>query len=149
MNHRVTPISALLAGMDQHRLLTPWDTHKRPATCQEIDCNEYLNGWTVVVDVTTEIGKSRQYTIEHEAGRRYTKSSLEEGKVVYDFEPGQACFLQSRHTILIGRSPDHRILKAGVSNSSAHPKGRLVGHTEWMDDYGETAFQFNLKRERG
>ncbi len=128
---------------DIHSLHTPAASHRRPATCEEVECPDWQHGWMLTVDTRTPLGqRQRDYIVSlaspsHKSHRRFTQLSIEEGKITFTFEAGQACFRQDKHRATLERAPFHRI------------NTKPVGNTEWMDSYQENAFQYNLKRSRG
>ena len=48
----------------------PLPTHWRKATCQEVDCEQYLLGWQTIVDITTDLGKKQYNYIVNSSGRK-------------------------------------------------------------------------------
>lgn len=66
----------------------------RPATCQEVDCEYYLNGWVTVVDADkAELVRSLR-------GRySFTERPLEGGLFEFTFPPGQQCFEATLHRL--------------------------------------------------
>ena len=46
-------------------VIYPHASHYRPATCAEVDCSHYLNGWQTVVDESTNLGQARAYSAWH------------------------------------------------------------------------------------
>lgn len=85
---------------------SPLSTHYRRATCEEIDCPDYLHGWYLKIEGTPE---DLLYTARN-SGRKYTIGEVlielkdDEDNVVsteifkaFIFEAGQACFRASTH----------------------------------------------------
>lgn len=112
------------------RVAQPLSTHYRRATCAEIDCKAYREGWTFKLD---QIDAQMMHVIK-QSGKRYRRQEL--GNDVYlVFEPGQACFAARSHTIPLQRPPfffrgkgDHRLFRVR--------KGETIsfGHADdWRD----------------
>jgi hypothetical protein len=40
--------------------LAPLATHFRAATCEDVDCGNYLHGWKTVVNESTELGAAHR-----------------------------------------------------------------------------------------
>ena len=82
------------------RARRPLRTHWRPATCEEMDCPHYLNGWRTILPVDDP----RADYIRHRSGRSF-KEKRNGDMVEFTFSAGQTCFSAADHKRLIGR-PD-------------------------------------------
>lgn len=67
---------------------SPLKTHYRPATCQEVNCQAYANGWSFDVAV---LSKAAYYKVTH-AGKHYRKVTLSPTQQYLVFSPEQPCF---------------------------------------------------------
>lgn len=74
----------------------PVSTHTVPATCEEVECDQYARGWRMKVDLGTELGQKQAYYIKHHSGRAYTVVDQQDGLVTLDFRPNQPCFQEHR-----------------------------------------------------
>lgn len=75
---------------------------RRQATCAEVDCGAYLNGWsTTVMRGSDDEALLRQACAGAVDGqRRHAVELPEEGGFVrFVFEAGQPCFAAARHTV--------------------------------------------------
>ena len=115
---------------DHHRAVSPLDTHWRPATCKEVDCPDYLHGWSTIVP---DPSPQSEY-IRHRSGRRYLESS-KQGIVTFKFFHGQRCFDQ--HKLKLERDP---IL---VKNR------QLMEGTQWMDNLSEGLYRREQTLRKG
>lgn len=79
----------------------PLSTHWRKATCEEVDCPQYMLGWDTVVDVGTELGQRQYDYITHDRSRSYTMTKEGLTLVRFHYGPGNQPFA--------GPSHDHRI----------------------------------------
>jgi hypothetical protein len=58
-----------------YAVVSPLSTHFRPATCAEVDCPHYVNGWRVRIETLTPDllraarNSGRKYTEQHRGGR--------------------------------------------------------------------------------
>ena len=109
----------------------PLGTHFRPASCEEMDCPAYLQGWTTRVDLSTDLGQAQARYIRKDSGRTFTE--VEPG--VFRFEPGQACFRASDHRtrndrpeMYLIRNGDHR-----VPDRVADPQ--VLSPDSWVDAF--------------
>ena len=88
-----------------YRILNPTETHYRPATCEEVGCQHYLEGWQSLIDEATELGQRQAAFIRGDRTRRHTEARNEAGITVFTFEAGQSCFRAGEHRTNVGRAP--------------------------------------------
>jgi hypothetical protein len=109
----------------------PLATHFRPASCVEVDCQAYANGWISTIDVSTELGQKQANYIRLSSGRHYAAS--ENGTAVtFHFASGQACF--TTHHIPLGR-PQLFVVRGG--DFRGNPRGEVFQRRpdDWVDDF--------------
>jgi hypothetical protein len=128
------------------QILAPRQTHTRVATCAEVECEQYANGWTTRIDGRTDLGaRQAKYIVEH-SGRHFTASTA--GTLVtFTFPAGQRCFRE--HRVSLERVATFRRLPG---DWRGNPGGRIVTHanaTDWRDDMGERLEHIRDERERG
>ena len=70
------------------RMSAPIKTHRRPATCAEIQCKYHVEGWATIVAVNSP----RALWIKHHSERRFIERVEAGGMVTFIFYPGQECF---------------------------------------------------------
>jgi len=88
-----------------YKILNPASTHFRPATCEEVDCAGYLNGWKSVIDESTDLGRTQAEYIRRRSGRMFTEDRTVAGLTEFTFPAGQSCFRSGEHKTNIGRAP--------------------------------------------
>lgn len=118
----------------------PPTTHRRKASCKEVECAQYLAGWETKVDVSTDLGLRQYQYIRHQSGRKIQKMipSADGGNITtFVFCPNQECFRE--HTISLEREPilsiqngiDRRTVEAGLwhneMNDAIHKRQQDVG----------------------
>lgn len=81
------------------QIVAPKDTHTVPASCEDVECDQYARGWMMKLDVTTELGQRQAYYIKNHSGRAYKVTSLVDGLATYEFRSGQRCFQEHRKAI--------------------------------------------------
>ena len=128
-----------------YTILSPVATHFEDATCAEVDCRGYVNGWQTYTDETTDLGQQHAHYIRHMSGRGYTEERNENGVTVFTFGAGQECF--GVHTQKTDR-PQHFLTRPGDS--------RRYGQTyvydrpdQWVDDFAVHQNQINQRTKRG
>lgn len=115
-----------------YRILSPVATHRVLATCEEVECANYANGWRVPLSVMTE----RHFADLKAGGWHYAIVRLGDDLGYVEFEAGQKCFTE--HTKPLEREP------LWFRNNYRHS-----GVDAWHDDFATN--QDRLKRliERG
>ncbi len=89
---------------------TPKETHFRKATCAEINCDAWREGWTLRVQDLDE----RLWATIKASKKRYRRMDLTATEGYLIFEPGQACFHSFKHVTRIDK-----------------PEIYLVGRGDW------------------
>lgn len=112
-------------------------SHRRRATCAEVDCLAYLNGWSFHLETLAALDTQLVYTALH-SGKRFRKVSLGPGQTYLEFEAGQECFegTAGRHEVqvrselyVVGRG-DHRTFNARTAYRHTRPE-------LWVEDMAE------------
>ncbi|MFD5564529.1 hypothetical protein [Kitasatospora griseola] len=119
-----------------YRILSPVQTHFRPATCVEAGCAAYLNGWVSTIDETTVLGQQQAHYIRKQSGRGFTEERLPTGLTRFVFEAGQRCFSGDHHVRL--DRPELYVVQGG--DWRGNPTGEKRQHTsarDWIEDFGE------------
>lgn len=130
-----------------YRIVSPQATHFRPATCAEVDCEAYLNGWRSTIDEATVLGGQQAHYIRKQSGRGFTEERLESGLTQFDFSAGQRCFTQ--HQARLDR-PEHYLVRGG--DWRGNPTGETRTHSsaaDWVEDFGEHQQRLLDQHERG
>lgn len=104
-------------------LRAPVQTHFRPATCAEIGCSAYLNGWKTILPVGSDL-----IGVLKNSGRKYVQVPSEEGGLAeFHFEPGQPCFKADTHVISLEREPIYLVRRGGQTQQHRYA-------SDWVDD---------------
>lgn len=131
-----------------YQILAPVQTHYRPASCQEVDCEHWRNGWVTRIDVSTDLGARQANYIRLQSGRHFTVTqAADASKVTFRFPGGQRCF--TAHRVPLER-PAHFLRLGG--DWRGNPTGERVKHSSaeaWRDDMGEHLEKIRDQRERG
>lgn len=106
----------------------------RSATCEEVQCPQFLGGWMTVIEKMIDPDGQLEYTVRH-SGRPF-KECREPGKITFVFEPGTPCFKASIHKVPIEREPLY-VVKDGDWRGNPR-RTRPKQHTQpehWVEDF--------------
>lgn len=127
------------------QILSPLSTHHRKATCVEVDCPHYLNGWRVRVEgLPPEMLHSAKTS-----GRKFTELHVTADENWLVFEAGQQCFRAAQHYKLLDRQ---EIFIARDGDHRGNPTGNVRKHTrpeDWIDEMGENNERVRDRLQRG
>ncbi len=143
-NRQHRPVAA---GVGQHatRTWTPyghpgaWQTfgirpYWRKATCAEVDCSHWRQGWVTAVDETTDLGRRQaDYFRSGASGRSYTEARTDAGWTAFEFHSGQQCFGFGQHQVPWDR-PELYVVQAGDWRAAAGPARVYDRGDQWADD---------------
>ena len=130
--NRITP-EGRVQDYRTFQILAPQSTHRRPATCAEVDCPAYLNGWRVRVE---GLPPEMLHTAKT-SGRKYTEVHVAEGETWLHFEAGQSCFKTAQHSLPLDRQ---EIFIARDGDWRGNPTGNVRKHTKpefWLEEMNE------------
>lgn len=123
-----------------YRADAPISTHRRPASCAEVDCEAYRLGWVTTVDPATDLGQRQGAYIASDRSRHAVPRQTPAGLVDFVYAPGQPCFAE--HTVPVDRVPLLRVVEGG----------QVTSHTnvyDWLDDMHNHIDRVETERERG
>ena len=139
-----------------YAMVSPLATHFRPATCAEVDCPHYLNGWGVRIHQLPAEDQAavRQATYETQ-GRRYRyayeEREMTAGETWLLFKPGQPCFKAREHRARVDDRPPLYIVRDGDHRGNPRgTKARLHQRPEnWVEDFAEHQQKLADEIEKG
>lgn len=124
---------------------SPISTHFRLATCEEVECNAYTNGWTYR---KADLDESLLHIVTH-AGKSFREATLNAtGDVFLVFEPGQECFQASTHRMTLDR-PEFYFAGRGDWRSFSHRKAQQFNVDDWVDSFANHLDKINREIEKG
>lgn len=126
-------------------VVAPLSTHFRPATCAEVECDKYLNGWRVRTDTLDE---QMIHTATH-AGRKFQWLHVSEMENWLVYEAGQACFQASTHRTRVDK-PELFIVRDG--DWRGNPRGtepEKHNADTWVDSFAHHQDKLSQAHQAG
>jgi hypothetical protein len=122
------------AAYKTYGIKAPLATHWRRASCAEVGCPAYLNGWVTIVPVQSP---QAQYIRAGRSGRHYSEATgSEQGMTEFRFQPGQPCFRASEHRVPLEREPIYTVRPGDWRGSAPGASRRHQRAADWVDDFG-------------
>ena len=120
----------------------PLRTHWRAASCSEYECDDFVHGFVLTVDIGTELGQRQAYYVRHDRSRRMHEQRLSDRIIKFVYGPGNDCFRFGEHKIPVGRPP---FLLVAEGDWRGNPRGTPVRHhrnwENWVDDFASHQLQ--------
>lgn len=130
------------------RINAPKETHTVPATCEEVECEMYANGWRMQLDLTTDMGQRQAYYIKHSSGRSYRVSDQRDGLVTLYFRSGQPCFQEHRQAV--ERDPIFSVKGGKGGQNPLRIPTRVHKRAEyWVEEFAENQDRIAKIHEKG
>lgn len=144
------PDPALPAGQYKtYAIKTVPGVHTRRATCAEVECPAWANGWVSRVDERTDLGQGQAYYIRTQSGRGFTERRTPEGLTEFTFEAGQTCFASGSHEIQ--ERPSLFLVRDGDWRGNPRGTAPYVHATpdNWVDDFANHQIGLAEQIEKG
>lgn len=135
----------------------PITTHWRGATCEEVGCKRYLNGWKTTFVPGTPTGEKIRYQIKNSPTKRSYRVVRLPDRIEVVFPPGQECFVQDHpstaHKLPVFDRPQIHVVRSGDWRTDARTRRatRRV-HTRaehWVEEFAENQDRLKTAVERG
>lgn len=134
------------AAYKTYSLAAPLESHFRQASCAEIDCPQYLNGWVTILDAGDDDGRERIDYVRRHSGRRFREEPGVGSLVRFVFEPGQTCF--RAHRKALEREPFY-VVRAGDHRAHLGLIREHVNGEDFVDDFANHQQDIADRREQG
>lgn len=116
-----------------------------PATCADVGCEHYLNGWRLRID---SLPADLVHAATH-SGRKFERLDVAEGETWLVFEAGQPCFRAAEHVRVMQVDDDRFGVVAGDWRGYL---GVIRKHTraeDWVDDFAAHQDALATRLEQG
>lgn len=128
-----------------YRMVSP-PSHRRKASCEEVGCIRWKNGWKTCLDVSDPKHAEAATWIRMKSGRKFTVEETGTGVTFY-FPPGQDCF--RGHTVPY--KPHVLLVQGGDwrGNPLGTPTLRHSSMENWVEDFAENQSAVRDRVNRG
>lgn len=130
----------------------PFRSHWRKATCEEYECDEFMHGFVLTIDTTTELGQRQLFFVTHDKTRSSSLQRVGESIIKVFYGPGTPCFepKRSTHRVPIGRPPFYLV---SGGDWRGNPRGieTLVHRRpdDWVDSFANNQINILEAKKRG
>lgn len=117
----------------RHIFAAPTRTHWRRATCEEVDCVAWREGWVVDIDTNQDPGAGQALFLRSRRDRwRFTEEPLPGNRTRFRFPAGQTCLKAAGHRIR------NRDVPGVFAIAADGQRPRVVSPEQWTNEFGET-----------
>lgn len=126
-----------------YAMVSPLSTHSRQATCEEVGCDQYRQGWRVRVenltpDLLHTLRTARATVNGRQVPYRCREQRVAEGETWMVYDAGQPCFKADTHRAPIGRPPLYVVRDGDHRGNPRGTKARLHQRpSDWVEDFAE------------
>ena len=143
LNRPIEPAGPVQA-YQTYAIDAPRSTHWRAATCEEVDCPHYLNGWKTILPAGSDL-----VDVIKQSGRRFTvEVDTDAGLMAFIFEAGQPCFQASRHMVRLDRE-EVFLTRHGDWRGDLGGRHVYDRPDQWTDDFATHQDRIAAARQRG
>jgi len=153
--HRINRNALPATAYDTYALRQRPAAKNRRASCAEVDCVNYLNGWKTPIDPRGEQGPAQLLYLRNDRSRKAVETrDPVSGLVTFTYGPGQAC----HNTIVVNGRPvqGHWIateqlflVRGGDHRGVTRPVRRHTRAEYWVEEFGENQDRLADKAARG
>jgi hypothetical protein len=117
-----------------YSIKAPLSTHFRQATCEEVQCPNFLHGWRIHKEALSPALLHTATT----TGRKYKEVQVAEGQTYLVYEAGQSCFQLLNHRTRVER-PELFIVRDGDHRGNPRGTGQRLHQNaeDWAEDLHE------------
>lgn len=127
----------------------PLSSHFRRGTCEEVQCEPFLNGFVATFDLATDLGQKQYAYCKEDKDRSFSMQRVGLNIVKLVYKPGTPCFKRGEHRVPIGREPFFTVTGG---DWRGNPRGTGMRHNNgenWVDDFANHQDKLKTALERG
>lgn len=151
--HAMVTRWAPAAGPEHYKTFSmdaPFASHWRRATCEEYECEDFLHGFVMTIDLTTELGRKQfHHLTKVDKDRRYHMQRVAQWTVKLIYGPGNPCFKRGDHRVPLDRPPFYLVSEG---DWRGNPRGGRYRHRrpeDWIDQFANHQDQIATTLQRG
>jgi hypothetical protein len=129
--YRIQPTTPVQA-MQTFQVATPPTTHTRPASCWEVECEPFKNGWITRVPAGSDLE-----TLVRRQGRKWSGAYRDGAEMVFQFAPETPCFKADTHVVSLER-PAFYIVRGGDWRANTGLIRRHTRGEDWVEHMQES-----------
>lgn len=130
------------------QIKAPKETHTVEATCEDVECQAYKNGWRMTIDLGTDLGQKQAWYIKYKSGRSFVEVDNRDGLVTIEFRSGQKCFQEHRQAI--ERDPVFSVKGGKDGKNPLRIPTRVHKKPEfWVEEFAENQNRLAEIHEKG
>jgi hypothetical protein len=123
----------------------PLATHWVAATCEEVDCEPFLHGWSINVAPLSE----QDLAVIKQHGYRYSVLPVSAEETLWIFEAGQPCFKSSTHRREVGRPAVFYTRPGDWRGDYTGGRPSVLRPEDWVDDMATHLDRIRAEIEKG
>lgn len=128
------------ADGDKYKIDRPLATHWRVASCEEVECQNYLNGFILPIDESSDLGQRQAAYLRNSQTRHFTERHGDGGITLFVFERGTRCF--AVHKLPRDEPPNFLQIRP-MQGVQRQP------FVEWAERYNDQAERINVRIRSG
>lgn len=142
------------AGPEYYKTYTmssPFASHWRPANCEEYECQDFIHGFVITIDFSTNLGKKQlHYLTKEDKDRRYHMQRTGPYEVKLIYGPGNPCFKRGDHRVPLDRPPFYLVAEGDWRGNPRRVRPRRHQRPEdWVDDFATHQIKVAETMKRG
>lgn len=140
-----------VGAVQSHMLLAPISTHMRPATCEEVDCPDFVNGFVLIMDESTELGAMQRTYVRNDRTRQASSIERREDGLTYaTFPPGTQPYAGPAHDHVTSLEREPFMLRQPGDHRGLHGQRVVFDRPDqWQEDFAANIDRIATAIERG
>lgn len=120
-----------------YTMAAPFASHWRPASCEEYECDDFLHGFVMTIDFSSDLGQRQlHYLTKVDKDRRYHMQRTGPYEVKLIYGPGNPCFKRGEHRVPLDRPPFYLVSEGDWRGNPRGVRPRSYQRPEdWVDDF--------------
>ena len=130
---------------------SPLRSHFRKASCEEYECEDFMNGFVLTVDTSTEIGQLQAYYVSHDKSRKFSMQHVHTTVYKFIYPPGTPGFAGDRHDhyLPLDRPPFYLVVGGDWRGNPRNFKYTHRRPEDWVDDFATNQDRISTILKRG